>query len=332
MAHAADRGILERMPSATPTAIQTESAAHAKNDGGRRTHFAGFYDGPPADDRPLGIVIGNCQAESLRLALPDSVAWVRTPPVHELTADDLPHLERLLGAARVLVAQPVRDDYHGLPLGTRQLFARAGAGAASGGGCRTAVIPVIRSAALYPTQAIVRPPRDPSLSPPVVPYHDLRTLAEAAGDPLPTLTVRATRVVAELSQRELRSREARHATVPVSDLLEHPSFELMRTLNHPGNPIWTTLAARVAAALQLEGDPVQLDRPLLNGIHSPRSGVVMEAWGLDIEPTEHWTIAGELVHADDVHAAHLAWYREHADVVAAGIERHRAAISALGAR
>lgn len=299
-------------------------------DAGRRTHFAGFYGAPPTDDRPLGLVVGNCQAESLRLALPDSVAWVRMPPVHELTADDVPHLDRLLDAASVLISQPVRDDYHGLPIGTRQLFARAGAGATSRGlRSRTAVVPVIRSAALYPAHALVRPPREPSLSPPVVPYHDLRTLAEAAGDPLPPLSVRSTLALAALSQSELRSREQRHGAVPVSDLFDRPSFDLMRTMNHPGNPVWTELATRVAEHLGLDGDPVELDRPLLNGIHAPRSAVVIEAWELTVPATDEWTVHGEQVPDDEVRRAHLSWYGEHPDVVAAGVARHAEALSML---
>lgn len=323
MARWANRGILGGMPlhpHSTPVSA----------DAGRRTHFAGFYGAAPDDDRPIGLVLGNCQAESLRLALPESVAWVRTPPVHELTADDVPHLDRLLDAAAVLISQPVRDDYHGLPIGTRQLFARAGAGTGTGGAPRlTAVVPVIRSAALYPAHALVRPPREPSLSPPVVPYHDLRTLAEASGDPLPPLTVRSTRAIAALSQRELRSREQRHGAVPVSDLFEHPAFDLMRTINHPGNPVWTELAARVAEHLGLDGDPVELDRPLLNGIHAPRSAVVIEAWELTAPATEHWTVDGQQVPDDDVRRAHLAWYGEHPDVVAAGVTRHAEALSLL---
>lgn len=99
-------------------------------------------------------------------------------------------------------------------------------------------MPVIRFAGLYPTHVIVRPPADPSLSPPLVGYHDLQTMTEAAGHPLPAPTVAATRVIAELSLAELRSREERHAAVAISDLFTAPSFELMRTINHPGNPLW----------------------------------------------------------------------------------------------
>jgi hypothetical protein len=326
MAWRPDQGILKRMHL-------LHHSAPSSVDAGRRTHFAGFYGAAPADDRPLGLVVGNCQAESLRIALPESVAWVRMPPVHELRADDVPHLERLLDAASVVVSQPVRDDYHGLPIGTRQLFARAGGGAGPGGrGCRTAVVPVIRSAALYPAHALVRPPREPSLSPPVVPYHDLRTLADAAGDPLPPLSVRSTLAVAALSQRELRSREQRHGAVPVSDLLDHPTFDLMRTINHPGNPVWTELAGRVADHLGLDGDPVQLDRPLLDGIHAPRSAAVVEAWGLTAPVTEHWTVGDQRVPDDDVRRAHLSWYGEHPDVVAAGVARHDEALSLLAGR
>ncbi|MFB2586629.1 WcbI family polysaccharide biosynthesis putative acetyltransferase [Herbiconiux liukaitaii] len=337
------------MPS-TPTplpraAVAPSTPPQGTVDEGRRRHFARFYGldttdagqaipGPtdagqtnpgPTDARPIGLVFGNCQAESLRLALPVSTAWVRMPPVHELTAADVPHLEALLAVAGVLISQPVHDDYHGLPLGTRQLFARVPSD------CRTAVMPVIRSAGLYPTHAIVRPPSDPSLTPPVAPYHDLRTLAEAAGDPLPPLTVAAVLAIAELSQRELRSRESRHEAVVISDLFDRPGFELMRTINHPGNPVWTELATRVADHLGLEGPPAELDRPLLNGIHAPRNPVVIEAWGLETPSTGHWTIDGVQVTEEELRAIHLDWYREHPDVVTAGVARHRTALDLLAA-
>lgn len=98
-------------------------------DPGRREHYADFYGTARHDSEPdaqVGVVVGNCQAESLRQTLPDSISWVRIPPVHELTGYDLPYLERLLNRTDVLISQPVRDDYHGMPLGTRQLFPSSG--------------------------------------------------------------------------------------------------------------------------------------------------------------------------------------------------------------
>jgi Polysaccharide biosynthesis enzyme WcbI len=299
---------------------------------GRTRHYGAFYGvEEPALDAPLALVIGNCQAESLRIVLDGAgVATLRVPPVHELVAGDLPHLERWLGRARFLVSQPVRDDYRGLPVGTSQL-ARLLPGGAS-----VLRVPVVRFAGLYPAHAIVRPPGNRSLQPPVVEYHDLRLLAEAAArragagfTPSP-LRRDAVLGIAAASIADLRAREVAHDTVVVSDVFARPSFAQMRTLNHPGNAVWAHVAARVRTALALpehDGDP---GRPLLNAIHAPREAAVVEAFGLADEPTTAWSVDGEAVGADRVRAAHLRFYERHPDVVDAGLARHARAVGILG--
>jgi hypothetical protein len=153
------------------------------HDEGYRAHYDDFFGAESvetsgsgsADGRPIGVIMGNCQAESLRVALGDEdVRFLRVPPVHELEADDMPLLARILARTDVFITQPIRDDYRGLPLGSEQMRALLPAGA------KTTTVPVIRFAGLYPFQAIIRPPSDTSLVPPVVPYHDLRLVAEAA--------------------------------------------------------------------------------------------------------------------------------------------------------
>lgn len=293
----------------------------------RTRHYGVFYGLEPLETEcPIALVHGNCQAESLRIVLDGGgLASVRIPPVHELGAADLPHLARWLGRARLLVSQPVRDGYRGLPLGTAELARGLGAGA------RVVRVPVIRFAGLYPAHAIVRPPSDPSLVPPVVEYHDLRVLAEAAGGaPSAPLTVAQVRAVAALSLRALRARETAHGTLTVSDLFAAPSFAQMRTLNHPGNAIWNAVADRVRVALGLpehRGDP---GRPLLDAIHAPREPAVVDAFGLGDAPTAHWCVDGSPITAGAVREAHLRWYRAHPDAVAAGLARHADALALLG--
>ena len=291
----------------------------------RTRHFGVFYGlEEPAGDGPVALVVGNCQAESLRIMLDGGgLRTVRMPAVHELVAADLPHLTRWLARTALLITQPIRDDYHGLPIGSAQL--REGLDA------RTLLVPVIRFAGLYPAHAIVRPPSDPSLVPPVVEYHDLRILAEAAGlrlrSPLDVPTVRA---IAGHSLDQLRIRETAHGTVVVSDLFSEPSFAQMRTLNHPGNPVWTALAARVRTALALPEHAVDPGRPLLDSVHAPREAAVIEAWGLDEPERPHWIVAGRVVEAGAVREAHLDWYARHPDAVQAGLVRHADALRMLG--
>ena len=301
---------------------------------GRTRHYGDFYGlSEPEGDGAVALVVGNCQAESLRIALEGGgLRTVRTPAVHELVATDLPHLARWLGRAELLVSQPVRDDYHGLPLGTAQLAAALPERA------RVVRVPVIRFAGHYPAHAIVRPPSDASLVPPVVEYHDLRLVVRAAAlggavdapPPLPPLRPEAVRAVAELSRGELRRREEAHDAVVVSDLFDSPSFAQMRTLNHPGNPVWRSLAERVRRRLALPEHEVDPGRPLLDSVHAPREAAVVEAFGLEEAPTDHWLVGGRRVEAAEVEEAHLAWYADHPEVVTAALARHADALRLLG--
>ncbi|WP_158507229.1 WcbI family polysaccharide biosynthesis putative acetyltransferase [Subtercola sp. Z020] len=330
------------MGSVTPQGVQQgsqqqESPQAPTPSDARRLHYGEFYGLLPIDgDEPLAVVSGNCQAESLRIMLDGGgLRTVRVPPIFELEAADVPHLERLLSRTAVFVSQPVRDGYHGLPIGTAELTALLPPGS------QAVRMPVVRFAGLYPFHAIVRPPFDDSLVPPVVEYHDLRTVMQAwaasgspdarpsipGGDPVTADRVRA---VADQSIAELQKREQHHDTVVVSDLFGEPAFDLMRTINHPGNRVWSVAAERVRARLGLPEHDVDPGRPLLDTVHAPREAVVLEAFGIDDAPTANWTVNGREVPAAEVERAHLAWYAEHPSVVPAAIARHRLALETLG--
>ncbi|WP_345427127.1 WcbI family polysaccharide biosynthesis putative acetyltransferase [Pseudonocardia xishanensis] len=297
-------------------------------DRARRLHFGEFYGLLPLPPGPLALVHGNCQAESLRVLLGGSATFparpVRIPPVHELERSDLPHLDTLLTRTAFLFSQPVRDDYRGLPLGTGELATRAPR-------ARVVRWPVIRHPALHPWSAIVRHPRDPAVVPPVVPYHDLRVLAEAAGlavdhEPGPA----ALREVGERGIAELARREARDADVGVSDLLTGLGAVAAHTLNHPGNPVLVALARRLQAAVGAPADAADPGRELLGGIRAPLDAAVVAAWGLDAEPRPDWEVHGEPVSHRTLRAAHLRWYADHPEWLAAGLTRHGDALRILG--
>lgn len=294
-----------------------------------RAHYADFYadsDSPldgPLDGRPLLVVVGNCQAESLRLLLDgDDVRTVRTPPVHELGPGDVAPLQRLLARTRLLVAQPVTADYHDLPVGTDQLRALLPPDA------RSAVVPSVRYAGLHPWQAVVHPPGLPDPDPPVVPYHDVRTAVAAAWrragrdarQTEPT-TADQVRAVARASVEELRRREQRAGAVPASDLLDHPTAEAVRTVNHPGNDVLAPLAARVRHALGLEPRPPGTTRPLLTSVQAPLEPLVVAAHGLDAAPRADWEVGGRVVTAAEVTEAQGAWYAARPDVLDAVLRR-----------
>lgn len=302
---------------------------------GRTRHYGGFYGvaEPDGDDRPLLVVWGNCQAEALRVVLgtvPESAyRTVRVPAVHELVASDVPHVRRLASETSVLLSQPIRPGYRDLPSGTDDVAAMM---PADGVVLRW---PVVRWSGLEPFSAIVRDPDEPSADPPVVPYHDLRTLAQAArgGEGAWDLEVSAEtiRALAEDGLEELRRREQRGTDVAVSDLLLEQGAGAMHTLNHPGNPVLLALAARVLDQLGSAGRPDDPGRTLLGHTLAPREARVLAALDLPTEDArEGWTHGGQTWTSDDVRAAQLAWYAERPKVVAAGRERYADLIARLG--
>jgi hypothetical protein len=293
---------------------------------GRCAHYGDFYRAEVHE--PVAVVWGNCQAESIRVLLDASPTFglrtVRVPPVHELVLGDLGPLAALLPHVAILVSQPVRDGYRGLPIGTSEMAARLTTGA-------TVVrMPIVRYVGLHPYAAIIRHPSDPAAVPPVVPYHDLRSLAMAADRPRGRRPEPATlRAVAAASVAELARREG-GTDVAVSDLLLPSGAGAAHTLNHPGNPVLLGLARRVQGFLGRPGDAADPGRELLGSISAPVEAAVTAALRLDAPPTTTWTVEGRPVEPQDVHDAHLRWYRDHPAWVQAGLGRHADRMTVLG--
>jgi hypothetical protein len=281
----------------------------------RRAHYAEFFGDAPAPEG-FGVVVGNCQAESLRLTLTSSeVPSIRVPAVHEMDAAEAARLHALLPDAAFLVVQPIRDDYRDLPLGTQQLRQALRPGAPA------VVVPSVRFAGLHPFQAALRVPGIDE-DPPLVAYHDIRTLAEASGLPMPRMLPAAVvHAIAADSVAELRRREADAVDVVASDLFAHPDFPLMRTVNHAGNTVWLALAERALRVMGRSAAPTDPGRPLLAAVQAPREPWVAEAWGSGLEPRAQWIVDGAEVEADAVAAAHTDWYRRHPGFVAAALHR-----------
>ncbi|MDA2893821.1 WcbI family polysaccharide biosynthesis putative acetyltransferase [Mycolicibacterium sp. BiH015] len=306
------------------------------SDTGRRKHYAAFYgeDAAPPDDRPLWLVVGNCQAEALRQvldAVPDRpYRTVRMPPVHEIGRRDLPYLDTLLATSTMLLSQPIRAGYRDLPLGTSQLAERLSPSA-------TCIRwPVIRYAGLYPFQAIVRHPADRSVVPPVVPYHDLRTVAAARAGLSPTgvwdvdVTDVQLRAAAQASRAELERRERRDCDVGISDVLEQCGAEAAHTINHPGNPVLEALGRRVLDAGGLRLPVPTISRTLLDSVHAPLEPRVLTALALDAAPRGHWVHDGARLSVDSVHGAQLNWYAANPDFVELAMARHAEMMDILG--
>ncbi|AWB84539.1 WcbI family polysaccharide biosynthesis putative acetyltransferase [Corynebacterium liangguodongii] len=278
---------------------------------------------------PTLTVVGNCQAESLRRLLSSAGGFDsrRIAPVHELEREDMGWLGELLAGTDVLVAQPIRDQYRGLPVGTSQLIAQLPRGAVS------VIVPVLRFDALMPYQAIIRDPEDPSLNPPVVPYHDLRLLAAAARGRdaalRPRPTPEALRRARDYSIEQIRSRERRHGTVVVSDYLE--TSPVWHTVNHPDNATLSVAAGRVLAALGIDADPVAPDYEMLGELDAPVDPEAAAALGVSVTGRDRWFRRGEgPLAGDEIVHAQLDFYRARPALVAHGMQRHAERLSMLG--
>lgn len=305
---------------------------------GRTRHYGTFYglpnpvDGPVVDeDLPLLLVWGNCQAEAVRVLLENSPSrrfrTARIPPVFELTADDLDPLRALASGADILLAQPVHDNYRDLPLGTGQVQAMMRPGA------RVVRWPVVRYAGFHPCQAIVRDPDGILGDPPVVPYHDLRTLVTAStgrdGFRI-ELSEEACAAVAQASARELDRREAAQCDVRISDLFDQPQAGDMFTVNHPGNRVLVNLAQRLQLALGDVSEARDPGRHLLGEVVAPAHPCALEALGLPVVDEADWIVRGEPIPVATIAQRQLEWYREHPRMVEAGLDRHRGALLGLG--
>jgi hypothetical protein len=306
-------------------------------DAGRTWHYRDFYRPsgmPPAEQLPLWLVVGNCQAEALRLmldAVPDRpFRTARMPPVHELEGTDLPHLRALLADTAVLLSQPIRQNYRDLPIGTDDMRAALPPGA------QVVRWPVIRYAGLYPFQVIVRHPADRSVTPPVVPYHDLRTVA-AARDGLDVddtwdveVPAEAIRAVGDASIAELARRETRDTDVGVSDVLAGHGAEAAHTINHPGNPVLCDLASRILDSQGVSARPVAPERALLSSVYAPLEERVLRARSLTAQVRPQWRVGQDEITQQSVHTAQLQWYRANPDYIRLAAERHGQVMELLG--
>ncbi|MDN8594618.1 MULTISPECIES: WcbI family polysaccharide biosynthesis putative acetyltransferase [unclassified Corynebacterium] len=277
---------------------------------------------------PFLTVVGNCQAESLRRLISSAgdVESTRIAPVHELEPEDMEWFADMLARTDILVTQPIRDDYRGLPVGTSQTLAQLPRSA------RHVIVPVLRYDGLMPYQAIIRDPADSSQDPPVIPYHDLRILAAAArglDEPVSHRpAAEAYRRAADMSVEQLRSREQRHGSVLISDYLE--TAPVWHTVNHPDNATLAVVASRAREALGLGGDIELPDYEMLGELDAPIDAHAASALGTSVPDRDTWTRrGGGEIPWDEIVAAQLEHYRARPELVAHGLERHAERIAAL---
>jgi Polysaccharide biosynthesis enzyme WcbI len=283
------------------------------------------------------LVYGNCQAEPLRQMLAASPSFserfrtVRVPSAHTVTAEQRDRLARAMSRATLVVAQPVKDGYKGLGLGTRELTA--------GGRGRTVLVPVLYYEGNLPYLMLVHQPDGTSFPGPIkgTNYHDLRAMVAAADGIRPEdlagwLSVRepsggAVRATAEQSRHRLRERQA-VCDVAADDLLVDP-LGTFWTVNHPSWHVLHAVCERIHATVGLPA-PQRPSAPAPEPLGELRVGVdppVAEALGILARP---WTIYGTEHATTDVLADHLAWYAARPEIAAAGVAEHAERARLLG--
>jgi hypothetical protein len=295
-----------------------------------------------ASELPVCVVYGNCQAVALRLLLEASPRFteayrtVHVPPVHEITEGSLPGVEAAIGCASLFVTHPIRDGYHGFPIGSEQIagFARER--------CRLVTVPPLYYDGLYPFQVYVRDERGIPIAAPRSTYHDVRFLHCAAkrwdvaraaawlADWRPDPD--GVRTLAAYCKQRLLGVEA-PLDVHVVERLTAPDLHSRAffTINHPSNAALAEVAAGVHRVLELPYEqPVTVVEELLGQCVTPLEAPVIDALDLVAEPRHDWIIDGSSLTPSELLSIHIDWYREHPGIVAAGLEQHQRRSTILG--
>ncbi len=283
------------------------------------------------------VVVGNCQAKALELALAANEAFaarfefVSFPAVHEIPDAMVPELHRAVADAAVVVTQRVDEGYReGIGLGT-ETIARIAA--------RATVVrwPSVYWAGYVPDLFYLRDAAGAPVVDGPFDYHD-RTVLQAYGagesvaracqllaDPelpsdAPALAARAT---AELEIR------GEGCDVEVAAFIaEHHRDELLFfTMNHPANRMLAHMAQQVVELLGLPGgvDPRRLRGELLGTTFYPLHANHVRALGLRFAFAHQaghapFRIRGQEQTALSAVRAFFAYYAAHPELVELNLE------------
>ena len=248
-------------------------------------------------ERPLAVVYGNCTAEPLRCLLADSLAFseaYRTEPipaVHEIASlDTVARVRETMAEAKLVIYQPIRDDYRGMPVGSDQITAAAPPDA------RRLTFPALFYDGIFPYQAYVR-------------------ATDNSRDDIPHLAAYESRLDIRVTDRLF------------SAGLHHRSFF---TVDHPTNGSLVEIAGRIHAALGLPYDAAPPAHPLVGSYQAPLDADVIAALDLPTRPGTSWTVMDRAVPREQLLAEHLEHYARQPDSVAAAVEEHDERMRVLG--
>ena len=255
--------------------------------------------------------------------------------MHQVTADNVALLRSAVASASLIVSHPVRDGYHGFPIGSEEILTHAP------DDCRRVTIPALYYDALYPFSVYVRADVLAKPSAPLSIYHDLRFLHCAAmGWDLETARawlrsfVPPPDGVRQFAAEAFNTLVAYEATldVRVSELLTGPDVlpRAMFTVDHPTNHGLEAIVAGIHDQLGLSYSPGDQGEELLGERRGPLEPSVIDALELTGTPRLDWWIKGERITQESLLAAHLAWYANHRKLLPVWVEQHAARLRALG--
>ncbi|WP_235537287.1 WcbI family polysaccharide biosynthesis putative acetyltransferase [Nocardioides sp. Soil805] len=283
---------------------------------------------------------GNCQASAVRRLLKASpgfagrfdVAWL--PGVHEVSADQLPVVRRIVEGADVAIVQPVRDGYRGLAVGTEEILAHNAK--------EPTVLryPAIYYTGLHPYLVYVHATGELGTPMPVTGgYHDLRFISVASSGAMgreaesrllslvgdeEALRRNAQESLSELARRELS------LDVRVSHRIDALGVEAVWTVNHPSNALLSEVATQVSGHLGLEGTPAPGMQELLQSVVSPVHADVRAALKRPVDGSNEWKVDGTAHHDLSVMHAHLAHYRDNPRVLQVAQDEHAEKLGRFG--
>ena len=280
---------------------------------------------PPVTNLRL-VVVGNCQAHPLMLALKRALPQAQIhfcPSVHLATADDVARLHRRLATADLLVMHRVQPGYRDdIGLDSPRLRSLLPPGA------RSLVLPSLHYEGHHPWTAYAHDPqgrlaaiRDQS---PLGDYHDFLAMAAAAADLPPSRLLTASggaaitkrlRHIHRDSLGELAQRE-QDCDLALSDWIDaqHRHQPLFHTVNHPTQSSLQQLLERLFSALapDIRPQPVAPD-PVE---HLGALSISPHPWVIEALELEDWARGwgqrqGSRLTLEEQLQASMAYYRDH---------------------
>ncbi len=281
---------------------------------------------------PLWVILGGPQADSLRRLL---TADLRAPyiavsasSVDDMTLADVPGMLRLLNHADALITEHLPSGYRGLPVGLGDLLPHLRPG------IPVVTFPRISYAGLHPFH-VGRDPVAGLSDPPMVPYHDLRSVAVAAGRMSPESArdlVPPAQVIREFAAWQLLRMRRNEALTDcsIASSVRGAGLGAVHTVDRPGNLLLLRIAQDIQRALDVDITAVDPGTLLLGQCRGPVEPQVAEALGVEAPTSDRWSVNGRNLTIRRVQRAHVRWYHRHPDVLKAVLAAEAPRMEMLG--